>query len=74
MKTDSLFYRLFQRCPQLAMELLVLELSGSSYCFGSEEIKQTAFRLDGVFKPLTANPNHPLIFAEVQYCILLYRL
>lgn len=37
MKTDSLFYRLFQRCPQLAMELLGLEFSGSSYTFGSIE-------------------------------------
>jgi predicted transposase/invertase (TIGR01784 family) len=67
MKTDSLFYRLFQRCPQLAMELLGLDFSGDSYAFGSEEIKQTGFRLDGVFKPLTENPNQPLIFAEVQY-------
>lgn len=67
MKTDSLFYRLFQRCPQLATELLELEFSGDSYCFVSEEIKQTAFRLDGIFKPLTDNPNQPLIFAEVQY-------
>ena len=67
MKTDSLFYRLFQRCPQLAMELLGLEFSNDSYAFGSEEIKQTGFRLDGVFKPLTENPKQPLIFAEVQY-------
>lgn len=67
MKTDSLFYRLFQRCPQLVTELLGLEFSGESYCFGSEEIKQTAFRLDGIFKPLTDNPKQPLIFAEVQY-------
>lgn len=67
MKTDSLFYRLFQRCPQLAMELLALKFNGASYCFGSEEIKQTAFRIDGIFKPLTDNPQQPLIFTEVQY-------
>ena len=67
MKTDSLFYRLFQHHPQLALELLGLHYSGDSYRFGSEEIKQTAFRLDGVFTPLANDPAQPLIFAEVQY-------
>lgn len=67
MKTDSLFYRLFQEWPQLALELLKLPYSGDSYCFVSEEIKQTGFRIDGLFKPVTADPDHPLIFAEVQY-------
>ena len=42
MKTDSLFYRLFQRCPQIALDLLGLKFSGDSYRFGSVEIKQTA--------------------------------
>jgi len=67
MKTDSLFYRLFQHHPQLALELLGLHYSADSYRFGSEEIKQTAFRLDGVFTPLANDPEQPLIFAEVQY-------
>ncbi len=66
MKTDSLFYRLFQYHPQLALELLELNYRPDSYRFGSEEIKQTAFRLDGVFTPLTDNPEQPLIFTEVQ--------
>jgi predicted transposase/invertase (TIGR01784 family) len=67
MKTDSLFYRLFQRNPKIALELLELDFSGDSYRFGSEEIKQTAFRFDGIFTPLTDNPEQPIIFAEVQY-------
>ena len=67
MKTDTLFYRLFQRWPKLALELLGLEYGSESYRFGSEEIKQTAFRLDGIFTPVEDNPEHPLIFAEVQY-------
>jgi predicted transposase/invertase (TIGR01784 family) len=67
MKTDSLFYRLFQYHPQLALELLGLNYRADSYRFGSEEIKQTAFRLDGVFTPLNDNPEQPLIFAEVQF-------
>ena len=67
MKTDSLFYRLFKRCPKLAIELLGLDYDNDSYCFGSEEVKQTAFRLDGVFTPLSDDMEQPLIFVEVQY-------
>lgn len=67
MKTDTLFYRLFLRCPQLALDLLGLPYSGDSYRFASEEIKQTAFRMDGMFKPIGDNQKQPLIFAEVQY-------
>jgi len=67
MKTDTLFYRLFQREPRLALELLGLDYAGDSYRFSSEEIKQTAFRVDGLFTPLTTDPEQPLIFVEVQY-------
>jgi len=47
MKTDTLFYRLFQRQPKLALELLGLDYASDSYRFSSEDIKQTAFRVDG---------------------------
>ncbi len=67
MKTDSLFYRLFQRNPKIALELLGLDYRGESYRFGSEEIKQTGFRLDGIFTPIDEQAKQPLIFAEVQY-------
>jgi predicted transposase/invertase (TIGR01784 family) len=67
MKTDTLFYRLFKHWPELVLELLNLKYSGSSYCFSSEEIKQTAFRIDGIFTPVTDDPEQPIIFVEVQY-------
>jgi len=67
MKTDTLFYRLFQRWPKIALELLGLEYLSESYRFGSEEIKQTAFRLDGLLTPVEDNTEQPLIFVEVQY-------
>lgn len=67
MKTDSLFYRLFKDYPQLVLDLLELNYSGKNYRFSSEEIKQTAFRHDGIFMPLTDNPEQPLIFVEVQF-------
>lgn len=44
-----------------------LHYSSDSYRFNSEEIKQTAFRLDGLFTPVSNNPEKPLIFTEVQY-------
>ena len=67
MQTDSLFYRLFQHCPQLALTMLQLPYKPESYRFVSEEIKQTGFRIDGLFKPLDSRPDLPLIFAEVQF-------
>ena len=63
MKTDTLF----KRKPQVALELLGLEYQSESYRFCSEEIKQTAFRLDGIFTPLGDDAGQPLIFVEVQY-------
>ncbi len=67
MQTDSLFYRLFQNWPKFAFDLLQLPYEQNSYQFLSEEIKQTGFRIDGIFKPINGNPERPIIFAEVQY-------
>jgi predicted transposase/invertase (TIGR01784 family) len=67
MKTDTLFYRLFQRLPNVVLELLNLDYRSESYRFGSEEIKQTAFRLDGIYTPVAGDAGQPLIFVEVQY-------
>ena len=51
----------------MALELLGLNYRGENYHFGSEEIKQTAFRIDGIFKPIAGEPEQLIIFAEVQY-------
>jgi len=67
MKTDTLFYRLFQRLPNVVLELLGLDYRSESYRFGSEEIKQTAFRLDGLYTQVEGDAGQPLIFVEVQY-------
>ena len=67
MKTDSLFYRLFQRMPGLALELAGLSCPAEGYVFRSEEIKQTAFRLDGLLVPVLPGPRQPLVFVEVQF-------
>ncbi len=68
MKTDSLFYRLFQSFPSLLFELMgVKNGKPESYKFRSVEIKQTAFRLDGVFIPQDNDSSLPLFFVEVQF-------
>ena len=68
MRTDSLFYRLFQRLPRLLFELVGRTTDHAElYRFTSEEIKETAFRLDGVFVPPESQPTWPLFFIEVQF-------
>jgi predicted transposase/invertase (TIGR01784 family) len=68
MKTDTLFYRLFQTEPSLALELAGLAVPAANrYRFGSHEIKQTAFRLDGVLEPPADQPDAPLVFVEAQF-------
>jgi len=68
LKTDSLFYRLFQTFPPLLFDLIGVTLpSADTYRFQSVEIKQTAFRLDGVFSPPETDTDSPLFFVEVQF-------
>lgn len=55
---------MFERYPHLH----ALGFAGEpGYQFRSEEIKQTAFRLDGVLVPPLAAPDRPLVFVEVQF-------
>ena len=65
-KTDSIFYRLFQTFPESFFDLLNLPSETvNHYQFSSLEVKQLAFRLDGVFLP--DNLNDPIYFVEVQF-------
>jgi len=65
-KTDSIFYRLFETFPESFFDLLNLPPETvNHYQFSSLEVKQLAFRLDGVFIP--DNLNDPIYFVEVQF-------
>ncbi|NER21548.1 MAG: Rpn family recombination-promoting nuclease/putative transposase [Symploca sp. SIO1B1] len=66
MKTDSLFYRIFQSVPGLFFELIG-QPSRQGYQFKSIEVKQTAFRIDGVFLPPANAPDSTVFFVEVQF-------
>ncbi len=66
MKTDALLYDLFQTFPALFFELIGQDSSlAHGYRFAAVEVKQIAFRLDGVFIP--ENPAQPLYFLECQF-------
>jgi predicted transposase/invertase (TIGR01784 family) len=66
-KTDTIFYRIFQELPSIFFELIGNSLeTAQAYQFSSVEIKQTAFRIDGVFLPNQGNQN-PIYFVEVQF-------
>jgi predicted transposase/invertase (TIGR01784 family) len=68
MKTDTIFYQLFQSFPSIFFELIQLPINeANNYRFDSVEVKQLSFRLDGVFLPQNNNPQTPIYFCEVQF-------
>jgi predicted transposase YdaD len=68
MHTDPLFYRIFQERPATVFELAGLAVPPpGAYRMHAEEVKQTAFRLDGVLLPDPGTPGLPLVFAESQF-------
>jgi predicted transposase/invertase (TIGR01784 family) len=68
MKTDSIFYNIFQEFPFVFFALLGIPPdSANQYQFTSQEIKQLAFRLDGLFLPIVPDPQLPFYVVEVQF-------
>ena len=65
-RTDSLFYRIFSTLPEVFFQL-VGHPAIAGYQFQSVELKQTAFRIDGVFSPPANTPDAPVFFVEVQF-------
>ena len=68
MKTDSIFYRIFQTDPGILFELLGQSpdlAQGHEFC--SVEIKQLAFRIDGVLLPTPDASDQTVWFIEVQF-------
>ncbi|MES1024708.1 Rpn family recombination-promoting nuclease/putative transposase [Gloeocapsa sp. BRSZ] len=68
MKTDSLFYQIFAEFPSIFFELIGRPANeAQGYQFRSVEIKQAAFRIDGVFLPLRNTPTQTVYFIEIQF-------
>jgi predicted transposase/invertase (TIGR01784 family) len=67
-KTDILFYYLLQSFPQIFFELIGQPINrATAYQFTSAEVKQKAFRFDGLFLPVVDAPELPIYFVEVQF-------
>jgi predicted transposase/invertase (TIGR01784 family) len=67
-KTDILFAEIFKEFPSIFFEFIGKpETNVNNYLFTSPEIKQRAFRLDGVFSPSPELDNEPLYFVEIQF-------
>jgi predicted transposase/invertase (TIGR01784 family) len=65
-KTDTLFFQLFQSFHTLLFELIERPISeAEGYTFSSAEIKEKAFRFDGIFMP-KAN-DKPIFLVEIQF-------
>jgi predicted transposase/invertase (TIGR01784 family) len=68
LKTDSIFFQIFKTEPGILFELLGQSPDlAQNYDFRSVEIKQVAFRIDGVFLPKTDAADQTVWFLEVQF-------
>ena len=66
MRRDTIFYQLFTQSPTLLFDLISQPPEDADlYTFDSVEVKETSFRLDGVFVP--PNPSGTVYFCEVQF-------
>jgi predicted transposase/invertase (TIGR01784 family) len=66
MRRDTIFYQLFRQSPTLLFELLSQPPDRQhEYTFDSVEVKETSFRMDGVFMPPA--PTGIVYFCEVQF-------
>jgi predicted transposase/invertase (TIGR01784 family) len=66
MRHDTIFYQLFRQSPSLLFELISQPPKDANrYTFDSVEVKETSFRMDGVFVP--PDPSGTVYFGEVQF-------
>ena len=68
MRTDTIFYELFQTAPGLLFELIGKQPTlARSYQFTSVEVKELARTIDGLFLPTDKTSSEPIYFLEVQF-------
>jgi predicted transposase/invertase (TIGR01784 family) len=66
MRRDTIFYQLFLQSPILLFDLIPdPPENAEQYVFDAIEVKETAFRMDGVFIP--PDPSGIVYFCEVQF-------
>jgi predicted transposase/invertase (TIGR01784 family) len=68
MRRDTIFYQLFRQSPTLLFDLISQPPEDAKlYTFDSVEVKETSFRMDGVFLP-------PTSFGIVYFCEVQFQL
>ncbi|HLO47091.1 MAG TPA: Rpn family recombination-promoting nuclease/putative transposase, partial [Kamptonema sp.] len=68
MRTDTIFYQLFQTLPSIVFELIGQPPSlAEGYQFASKEVKELARRFDGVFLPPEGDIDSLIYFVEVEF-------
>ena len=67
MKTDYLFYQLFQQFPESFFEMIGSANQADNYRFDAIEVKEAAFPMDGAFLPKDNAIDSPIYFIEVQF-------
>jgi predicted transposase/invertase (TIGR01784 family) len=66
MRRDTIFFQLFTQAPTLLFDLIDRPPENADrYTFDSIEVKETSFRIDGVFMP--PDRSGTLFFCEVQF-------
>ena len=71
MRTDTIFFQLFQTFDSLLFELVGLPPeTASGYRFTSVEIKEKAFRFDGIFMPEALDKNIWFVEVQFQTCVI----
>ncbi len=67
MRCDAIFYQIFKRFPSLVFTLIdVPGVPLQDYRFESVEVKEPAFRIDGVFLPPAHIRPQIVCFGEIQ--------
>jgi len=67
-QTDKIFYSIFQAFPSIFFAIIGNNtVNVNAYKFVSVELKETAFRIDGVFMPTNETTKQPLYFVEIQF-------
>jgi predicted transposase/invertase (TIGR01784 family) len=66
MKTDKLFYAIFLFRTRLLSELIPGLDPTCEYDYAAPVVKETEYRIDGVFTPLEPTLEQPIVFVEAQ--------
>jgi predicted transposase/invertase (TIGR01784 family) len=68
MRRDVIFYQIFKRSPRLFFDLVPqVPVDSTNYRFESVEVKESSFRIDGVFLPPEDAAPKVIFFIEVQF-------